>query len=127
MVCIEERKGTSLAQPDGTGVLLARAESPPALGEPRSAPPPGDSAGPGPAVPAAPGHRAQLPAAAAKAFVRALPVRGRGSLEDPRLGRDEPGQPRREKSPCQPQVPSQLGSGAPLGALRAGPAPKQPG
>ncbi|XP_053831188.1 translation initiation factor IF-2-like [Vidua macroura] len=51
MVCREERKRTSVAQPDGTGVLLAGAESPTALGATGSAPPPSDSAGPGPGRP----------------------------------------------------------------------------
>lgn len=46
-----QRKGTSVAQPDGTGVLLAGAESPPAHGATRSAPSPSDSAGPGPGRP----------------------------------------------------------------------------
>lgn len=55
-----QRKGTSVAQPDGTGVLLAGAESPPGHGATRSAPSPSDSAGPGPGRP----HRGRSAGAA---------------------------------------------------------------
>lgn len=78
----------------GSGCPAGRGESPPGLGAAGSARPPSDSAGPGP-----PGHRAQLPATAPKAFVRALPARARGSPGDPRLRRDGPGRQRKGGQP----------------------------
>lgn len=123
----EEGKGTSVPQLEGTAVLLAGVGSLTTLGATERAPrqramtEPLRSAARVGGAPGGP-HRArgtkagqercvQLPVTTgAKAFVRALPVCGRGSPLVPLLRQDELGQQSRGNGLYQPRVPTRWAS-----------------